>query len=48
MPRAVADEKARRDKETSKTATQRYWQIDEVDKLFHTYKANFSLKLDPS
>jgi hypothetical protein len=45
VPRAVADEKARRDKETSKTATQRYWRIDEVDKLFHAYKGNFSLHL---
>jgi hypothetical protein len=45
VPRAVADEKARRDKEASKTATQRYWRIDEVDRLFNSYKENFSLEI---
>jgi hypothetical protein len=43
IPRALADAKARRDKPTSKTANERYWRIDEVEKLFADFKWNFSL-----
>lgn len=43
VPRAVAETKARRDKKTSKTAAERYFRIDEFPKLFHAWKANFSL-----
>jgi hypothetical protein len=43
IPRKLADEKARRDKPTSKTAKQRYWRIDEVAKIFADFEGNFSL-----
>jgi hypothetical protein len=44
IPRSLADAKARRDKETSKTALLRYWRIDEVEVLFGTYRDNFVLR----
>lgn len=43
VPRSVADQFARQDKPTSKTAHQRYFRIDEVARLFPTYKGNFGL-----
>jgi predicted XRE-type DNA-binding protein len=46
VPRSVADEKARRDKPTSKTAKERYWRVDEVPRIFAAFEDNFSL--DPS
>lgn len=44
IPRAIADEKARRDKETSKTAAERYYRIDQVELLFAAYRNNFALQ----
>jgi hypothetical protein len=38
IPRKLADEKARRDKPTSKTAKERYWRIDEVAKIFADFE----------
>lgn len=43
VPRKLADEKARRDKPSSKTAKERYWRIDEVARIFSAYENNFSL-----
>jgi hypothetical protein len=44
VPRKLADEKARKDKPTSKTAKERYFRIDEVAKIFADFKESFSLK----
>jgi hypothetical protein len=44
IPRELADEKARKDKPSSKTAKERYWRIDEVEKIFAAYEDNFSLR----
>jgi hypothetical protein len=38
VPRDLADTKARKDKETSKTALLRYWRIDEVERVFGPYR----------
>ena len=46
VPRTVADELARRDQPTSKTASLRYFRVDQVDGLFSRYRDNF--QLDPS
>ncbi len=46
IPRPAADEWARRDKPTAKTAKLRYWPIDEVPRVFAAFENNFSL--DPS
>lgn len=43
VPRSVADQHARRDKLTSKTAELRYFRIDEVERLFGAYRGNFTL-----
>ena len=43
LPRAVADEQARRNKPTTKTANQRYWRIDEVAVRFLRFERNFGL-----
>ena len=43
VPRAVADRNARQDKPTSKTASLRYYRIDEVERLFGAYRDNFAL-----
>lgn len=43
VPRAVADRHARQDKPTSKTASLRYYRIDEVERLFGAYRHNFAL-----
>lgn len=43
VPRPVADQHARRDKPTSKTAQLRYYRIDEVERLFGAYRGNFAL-----
>jgi hypothetical protein len=43
IPRAVADEKARKDKPTAKTAEERYWRIDEFARRFAQFESNFSL-----
>lgn len=45
IPRAVADLNARRDKLTSKTANLRYYRIDEIDRLFESYRNNFVLSV---
>lgn len=46
VPRALADELARRDKPQSKSADQRYWRIDEVARVFTHYRNNFRLLTD--
>ena len=43
VPKIVADQYARRDKPTSKTASLRYYRIDEVERLFGSYRDNFVL-----
>ena len=43
IPRHMADEHARRDKPTSKTADLRYYRIDQVDDLFGTFLGNYAL-----
>ncbi|MGL4729884.1 MAG: hypothetical protein ACRCWO_14135 [Bosea sp. (in: a-proteobacteria)] len=43
VPRDVADRLARRDSMQAKTADQRYWRIDEVERLLGVYRNNFSL-----
>lgn len=47
IPRHEADRLARRDKETSKTVHERYYRIDEMEKLFAAYRDNFSLTERP-
>lgn len=47
IPRQEADRLARRDKETSKTVHERYYRIDEMEKLFSPFRDNFSLQLEP-
>jgi hypothetical protein len=44
VPRTEADRLARQDKPTSKTAHLRYYRIDEVDRLFSTFRNNFRLE----
>lgn len=43
IPRGVADDQARRDKPTSKSADDRYWRQDEIPEKFATFEANFCL-----
>lgn len=43
IPRKLADAKARHDSETAKTAGERYWRIDEVERIFARYENNFAL-----
>jgi hypothetical protein len=43
IPRKLADETARRNKPTTKTANSRYWRIDQVPELFAAYEGNFTL-----
>lgn len=43
IPRAEVDRHARRDRPTSKTASLRYFRIDEVDRLFGEFRGNYSL-----
>lgn len=43
IPRDLADKTARRDKPTAKTADQRYWRIDEIERRFGRYRDNFTL-----
>lgn len=43
VPRSIVEPKARRDKETSKTAAERYFRIDEFPRLFRAWKGNFGL-----
>lgn len=47
IPRHEVDRLARRDKETSKTADERYYRIDEMEKLFAIYRDNFTLMEHP-
>ena len=44
VPRTVADDKASRNKPTSKTAALRYFQIAKVERLFAQYAGNFGLR----
>lgn len=44
IPREVADEKARRNKPTTKSANGRYWSIAEVETIFAAFESNFSLR----
>ena len=43
VPRNVADDQARKDKPTSKTADERYWRQDEISGRFSAYENNFCL-----
>lgn len=43
VPREVADQHARRDKPTSKTAAERYFRVDQVAAIFARYRSNFEL-----
>jgi hypothetical protein len=43
IPRGIADAKARKNKPTTKTAKERYWPIDQIEKLFPEFEANFTL-----
>jgi hypothetical protein len=45
IPRAVADANARRSGLHTKVSNERYWRIDEVEKLFAKYQGNFALHL---
>jgi hypothetical protein len=45
IPRVVADEKARKDKPTAKTAEERYWRIDEFARRFAHFENNFNLNI---
>jgi hypothetical protein len=44
IPRPVADEFARQDKPTAKTANLRYYRIDEVETLFANFRGNLGLQ----
>jgi hypothetical protein len=44
IPRNVADDKARRNQPTTKSANERYWSIVEVAKVFAPFEGNFSLR----
>ena len=46
VPKSVADLRARRDRPTSRTASLRYYRIDEIERLFGAYRDNFDLSLD--
>jgi hypothetical protein len=48
VPRTLADEKARRDSPTAKTAAERYWRLDQVDTVFAPFRDNFLLKDTPT
>lgn len=43
IPRALADEKARKNNPATKTANQRYWPINQIEHLFPEFEDNFSL-----
>jgi DNA helicase-2/ATP-dependent DNA helicase PcrA len=43
IPRLIADDKARRNAPTTKSAHQRYWRVDEIPTIFAMYKGNFKL-----
>lgn len=43
VPRAVAESLARRDKPTSKTASERYFRVDQVPEMFSAWQSNFLL-----
>jgi hypothetical protein len=47
IPRALADETARRDSPTAKTADERYWRVDRITTLFGKYERNFALNERP-
>jgi hypothetical protein len=44
IPRNLADDKARRDNPTSKTANLRYYRIDKVETVFADFEDNFTLQ----
>ena len=46
IPRSIADQLAKKDRPSSKTANLRYFRIDKVEKLFSAYRNNFTLDLD--
>ena len=48
VPRALADERARCDRPTARTAHLRYFRIDEVDRLFGLFRRNFGLAIGGS
>lgn len=44
IPRDIADEKAGRNKDTTKSANERHWSIVEVAKVFADFESNFALR----
>lgn len=44
VPRSVAETLARRDAPTSKTASKRYFRIDQVEAIFGKWRNNFGLR----
>lgn len=48
VPRSEADRLARQDKPTAKTAQIRYFRIDQVERLFCSYRNNFVLSEAPA
>jgi hypothetical protein len=45
IPRAVADDKARKNKPTATNPNERYWRIDEIAESFPQFEDNFCLSL---
>jgi hypothetical protein len=45
VPRNVADARAKQDKPTSKTKTERYWRQDKVAEVLSEFEGNFGLSL---
>lgn len=45
VPRTVADARAKQDKPTSKTKTERYWRQDKVAEVLSEFEDNFCLSL---
>jgi hypothetical protein len=45
VPRTVADARAKHDKPTSKTKTERYWRQDKVAEVLSEFEDNFRLSL---
>ena len=45
VPRAIAEERARRDRPTSRTAHERYWRQDKVAEVLGEFENNFALSV---
>jgi hypothetical protein len=44
IPRQFADDNARRNGPTTKSAHQRYWRVDEIPTIFAKFRGNFTLR----